>query len=183
MLARLTAGGAEKPTDDTSDPFDVKGDKGGTDERPSGHRYGLFGKPGEFVPQARALGAGLIRAYLYLGQVEPEPGRDDWTVPGALLGPLDGDAKAWITLRSSSPWGTRVTTDFQPQSPARDERANAGFVRRVVGRCAGRVRYWQCNNEPATPACWGRGIAAEYVTQLSWPRPPRPLDRVLEPRT
>src|SRR4051794_37082129 len=30
-----------------------------------GISYGLFGPPGEFVPQARALGAGLVRAYLY----------------------------------------------------------------------------------------------------------------------
>lgn len=104
-------------------------------------------------------------------------------MPDALLGQLDGDAKVWITLCSSSPWGTRVATDFQPQSPARDERANAGFVRRVVGRCAGRVRYWQCNNEPSNTGLLWAGTAAEYVTQLSWPWPPRPLDRVLEPRT
>ena len=39
-----------------------------------GISYGLFGPPGEFVPQARALGAGLVRAYLYWSQVEPEPG-------------------------------------------------------------------------------------------------------------
>ena len=31
-----------------------------------GISYGLFGPPGEFVPQARALGAGLIRAYVVL---------------------------------------------------------------------------------------------------------------------
>lgn len=44
-----------------------------------GISYGLFGEPGEFVPQARALGAGLIRAYLYWGQVEPKPGSYNWT--------------------------------------------------------------------------------------------------------
>lgn len=30
-----------------------------------GISYGLFGPPGEFGPQARALGAGLVRAYLF----------------------------------------------------------------------------------------------------------------------
>ena len=49
----------------------------------------------------------------------------------------------------SSPWGTRVPTDFQPQSPAHDQDAYGEFVRQVVRRCAGRVRYWQCNNEPS----------------------------------
>lgn len=131
-----------------------------------GISYGLFGKPGEFVPQARALGAGLIRVYLYWGQVEPEPGRYDWTVPDTLLGQLNGGAEVWITLCSSSPWGTRVATDFQPQSPARDERAYAEFVRRVVRRCAGRVQYWQCNNEPSNTGLLWAGTAAEYVTQL-----------------
>jgi hypothetical protein len=86
-----------------------------------GISYGLFGKPGEFVPQARALGAGLIRAYLYWGQVEPEPGCYRWEAVDALLGQLTGDEEVRITLCSASPWGTWVPTDFQPQSPARDQ--------------------------------------------------------------
>ncbi|HEY3979744.1 MAG TPA: hypothetical protein VGM79_20885 [Streptosporangiaceae bacterium] len=131
-----------------------------------GISYGLFGEPGEFVPQARALGAGLIRAYLYWGQVESEPGRYRWDAVDALLGQLAGDEEAWVTLCSSSPWGTRVATDFQPQSPARDQRAYAEFVRQVVRRCAGRVRYWQCNNEPSNAGLLWSGTAAEYVEQL-----------------
>jgi hypothetical protein len=83
-----------------------------------GISYGLFGQPGEFVPQARALGAELIRAYLYWGQVEPEPGRYRWEAVDALLGQLTGGEEVWITLCSASPWGTRVPTDFQPQSPS-----------------------------------------------------------------
>ena len=125
-----------------------------------GISYGLFGKPGEFVPHARALGAELIRAYLYWGQVEPEPGSYRWEAVDALLGQLAGDEEVWITLCSASPWGTRVPTDFQPQSPAHDQAAYGEFVRQVVRRCAGRVRYWQCNNEPSN-------------TDLLW-RAPRP---------
>ena len=37
--------------------------------------YGLFGKPDQFLPQLRELGAGLVRVYFYWSQVEPEPGR------------------------------------------------------------------------------------------------------------
>jgi len=132
-----------------------------------GISYGLFGKPGEFVPQARALGAGLIRAYLYWGQLEPEPGRYRWEAADALLGQLTGDEEVWITLCSSSPWGTRVSTDFQPQSPAHDQRAYGEFVRRVVRHCGGRVRYWQCNNEPSNTGLLWAGTAAEYVAQLA----------------
>ena len=98
-----------------------------------GISYGLFGPPGEFVPQARALGAGLVRAYLFWSQVEPEPGHYRWDTVDALLGQLSGDEELWITLCSSSPWGTRQPTDFLPPSPALDQRAYAEFVRRVVG--------------------------------------------------
>jgi hypothetical protein len=131
----------------------------------------MFGPPGEFVPQARALGAGLIRAYLYWSQVEPEPWHFRWDTVDALLGQLSGDEELWITLCSSSPWGTRQPTDFLPPSPALDRRAYAGFVRQVVRRCvdrvgAGRVRYWQCDNEPSNTDLLWAGTAAEYVEQL-----------------
>jgi hypothetical protein len=100
-----------------------------------GISYGLFGPPGEFVPQARALGAGLVRAYLYWSQVEPEPGQYRWDTVDALLGQLTGDEELWITLCSSSPWGTRQPTDFLPPSPALDQRAYAEFARQVVRHC------------------------------------------------
>ena len=136
-----------------------------------GISYGLFGPPGEFVPQARALGAGLVRAYLYWSQVEPEPGQYRWDTVDALLGQLTGDEELWITLCSSSPWGTRQPTDFLPPSPALDQRAYAEFVRQVVRHCvdrvgAGRVRYWQCDNEPSNTDLLWAGTAAEYAEQL-----------------
>ena len=136
-----------------------------------GISYGLFGPPGEFVPQARALGAGLVRAYLYWSQVEPEPGQYRWDTVDALLGQLAGDEELWITLCSSSPWGTRQPTDFLPPSPALDQRAYAEFVRQVVRHCvdqagAGRVRYWQCDNEPSNTDLLWAGTAAEYAEQL-----------------
>jgi hypothetical protein len=132
-----------------------------------GISYGLFGPPGEFVPQARSLGAGLVRAYVFWGQVEPEPGRYRWDVLDALLAQLDGDEEVWITLCSSSPWATRQPTDFLPPSPARDQGAYARFVRQIVRRCAGRVRYWQCDNEPSNTGLLWAGTAAEYVEQLT----------------
>ncbi|GLX07578.1 hypothetical protein [Microbispora sp. NBRC 16548] len=131
-----------------------------------GVSYGLFGPPGTFVPQARSLGAGIVRAYVYWSQVEPEPGRYRWDVVDALLGQLDGDEEVWITLCSSSPWATRTPTDFLPPSPAHDLNAYAEFVRRVVRRCAGRVHYWQCDNEPSNTDLLWAGTADEYVAQL-----------------
>ena len=132
-----------------------------------GISYGLFGPPGEFGPQARALGAGLVRAYLYWSQVEPEPGQYRWDTVDALLRQLDDDTELWITLCSSSRWGTRQATDFLPPSPALDQDAYAGFVRQVVRHCGGRVRYWQCDNEPSNTGLLWAGTAAEYVEQLT----------------
>src|ERR1700755_3601269 len=131
-----------------------------------GISYGLFGPPGEFVPQARALRAGLIRAYLYWSQVEPEPGQYRWDTVDALLGQLTGDEELWITACSSSPWGTRQPTDFLPPSPALDQRAYAEFVRQVVRHCGGRVKFWQCDNEPSNTGLLWAGTAAEYAEQL-----------------
>jgi hypothetical protein len=132
-----------------------------------GISYGLFGPPGEFGPQARTLGAGLVRAYLYWSQVEPEPGQYRWDTVDALLGQLDDDTELWITLCSSSRWGTRQPTDFLPPSPALDQDAYAEFVRRVVRHCGGRVSYWQCDNEPSNAGLLWAGTAQEYAGQLA----------------
>ncbi|WP_433060316.1 hypothetical protein [Dactylosporangium sp. CS-033363] len=131
-----------------------------------GISYGLFGPPGEFVAQAEDLGAGLVRAYLYWSQVEPEPGRFDWTAADALLGQLDGDVEVWLTLCSSSPWATRQATTFLPPSPAKQPDEYERFVREVVQHCQSRILYYQCDNEPSNTDLLWAGSAEEYVTQL-----------------
>ena len=130
-----------------------------------GISYGVFGPPDTFVPQARSLGATLVRAYVYWAQVEPSPGHYDWSAVDALLDQLGGTA-AWLTVCSSSRWGTRVPTDFQPPSPALDDSAYERFVGALVRRCAGRIRYWQANNEPSNTGLLWSGTAGEYVHQL-----------------
>jgi len=132
-----------------------------------GISYGLFGRPDPFVARARELGAGLLRVYVYWGQVEPEPGRWAWDAVDALLDQLDGSEEVWMTISSSSPWATRVATAFLPPSPARDLDAYHRFVHRLVSRCAGRVRYWQCDNEPSNVGLTWSGTAEEYVAQLA----------------
>lgn len=128
--------------------------------------YGLFGKPDQFVPQLRELGAGLVRVYFYWSQVEPEPGRYSFDAVDAFLDQLDGSEEVWVTVCSSSPWATRQATEFLPPSPAKDPEAYCRFVDRLVRHCAGRVRYWQCDNEPSNVGLLWAGTAAEYVAQL-----------------
>ena len=132
-----------------------------------GISYGLFAPPDGFVPQARALGAGLLRAYVYWAQVQPEPGRYVWDTVDALLAQLDGDEEVWLTVCSSSPWATRQPTNFLPPSPATDLDAYASFIGELVRHCGGRVRYWQCDNEPSNTGLLWDGTAEEYVAQLA----------------
>src|SRR6185437_14568524 len=65
-----------------------------------GIHYGLFAPPEPFVPQARALGARLVRAYLYWSQVEPRPGEFVFDTLDTLLDQLYGDVEVWLTLCS-----------------------------------------------------------------------------------
>lgn len=131
-----------------------------------GISYGLFKEPDEFVPQARALGAGLVRAYVYWSQVEPRPGEYDFRVVDALLAQA-ADTGIWLTVCASSPWATRQPTDFLPPSPAKDVAQYREFVRRLVDHCRGRVAYWQCDNEPSNTGLLWAGTAEEYVTHLT----------------
>jgi hypothetical protein len=145
-----------------------------TDVEPEGIRlgivrgisYGLFGKPDIFMPQLRELGATLVRVYVYWSQVEPEPGRYGFEAVDALLDQLDGTEEVWVTVCSSSRWATRQATDFLPPSPADDLAAYRRFLDRLVSHCAGRVRYWQCDNEPSNVGLTWAGTAQEYLAQL-----------------
>jgi hypothetical protein len=128
--------------------------------------YGLFGKPDQFVPQLRELGATLVRVYFYWSQIEPEPGRYTFEAVDAFLDQLDGSEEVWVTVCSSSRWATRQATEFVPPSPAKDPDAYRRLVDRLVRHCAGRVRYWQCDNEPSNVGLTWAGTAAEYVAQL-----------------
>jgi hypothetical protein len=132
-----------------------------------GISYGLFGRPDAFVAPARALGAGLVRVYLYWSQVQPRRGEYRWETVDAILDQYDESVELWLTVCSSSPWASQVATDFLPPSPALDQGVYGEFVRRLVERCAGRVRYWQCDNEVSNAGLLWAGTAAEYVTQLS----------------
>jgi hypothetical protein len=131
-----------------------------------GISYGLFGKPDTFMPQLRELGATLVRIYVYWSQVEPDPGNFTFEGVDALLDQLDGSEEVWITVCSSSRWATQQATDFLPPSPAKDLNTYYEFVFRLVRHCAGRVNFWQCDNEPSNIGLTWLGSAQDYVAQL-----------------
>jgi hypothetical protein len=63
-------------------------------------------------------------------------------------------------------WATEQATDFLPPSPAKDLEAYDRFVRQLVQHCAGRVHYWQCDNEPSNVGLTWAGTADSYLAQL-----------------
>jgi hypothetical protein len=128
--------------------------------------YGLFGKPDEFVPQLRQLGATLVRVYFFWSQVEPEPGSFSFDAVDAFLDQLDGSEEVWVTVCSSSRWATEQAADFLPPSRAKDPGAYHRFVDRLVRHCGGRVAYWQCDNEPSNVGLTWAGTADDYLAQL-----------------
>lgn len=131
-----------------------------------GISYGVFGPPGEFMPQLRALGAGAARVYITWNQVEPEPGKYDWTAVDALLAQVVAADEIWLTVVSASRWATLTASDFLPASPARETTAYSLFIASLVAHCAGKVTYWQCNNEPSNAGLWTGGAEA-YAAQAN----------------
>ena len=121
-------------------------------EVPFGINWGLiYGAPGRaetFMPQARALGAGIARLFFFWGKIEPEPGRFDWTVVDGFLEQVQPSDEVWITVASSSLWATRRATDFLPPSPAHEAAAYYRFVHALVTRCA-RARALLASRERA----------------------------------
>lgn len=131
-----------------------------------GPLYGHMGiKADVFMPQVHQLGAHLIRLFLFWDQIEPERGHFVWDAVDVLLEQLGPSDEAWITLNTSSQWATRHATSFQPPSPALHTEEFERFVSMLINHCTGRVRYWQCNNEPTNPLLW-EGTVADYADQL-----------------
>src|SRR5581483_6470861 len=114
-----------------------------------GFIYGDAGARADvFMPHVRELGAGLIRLFLWWGQIEPEPQRFVWDAVDAFLSQLESSDEAWVMLGSRSLWATRRSADMLPASPARNLDDYYRFVHTLVTHCKGRVRYWQMDNEP-----------------------------------
>ncbi|MFJ4652555.1 hypothetical protein ACIP5Y_14930 [Nocardia sp. NPDC088792] len=130
-----------------------------------GIQYGLVEEADNFTPLVRKLGAGGVRVFFYWSQLEPEPGRYDWSVVDAVLEQSDADTELWFTITAASPWGSTRSTDFLPASTPHDPAGYAALVRALVEHCGGRVRYWQCENEPSNRLFWADS-AADYVRHL-----------------
>lgn len=130
-----------------------------------GIQYGLMAGPDAFAPMTRELGVGGVRVFFYWSQLEPERGRYDWAAVDAALGQMDAGSEVWFTVTASSPWGSTRATDWLPASTPHEPEVFAAMVRALVAHCAGRVRFWQCENEPSNALFWADS-APEYARHL-----------------
>lgn len=121
-------------------------------------------KPETILPQARTVGASFTRITLYWSQIEPKPGVWRWDELDAYLAQLSRPDEGFLTLSSASPWGTRTPSWVFPSSPAKQTADFDAFVRAVVARSKGRIRYFQSDIEPNNPFFW-RGTAEEFAAQ------------------
>ncbi|MFF1615428.1 hypothetical protein ACFVYA_47505 [Amycolatopsis sp. NPDC058278] len=130
-----------------------------------GLTYGIHTEPEVFMPVVRELGARTIRMYLYWSQIEPEPGEFSWEAVDAMLDQMTDSDELWVTVYSTSTWATRHPNPTLPASPALDLAQYRRFVRELVTRCRGKVRMWQCDNEPCVDFLW-TGSPEDYLGHL-----------------
>jgi hypothetical protein len=128
--------------------------------------YGYQGVPAApFMPLLRACGGGMTKVYLFWNQIEPQPGKYDWTAVDALADQLQSPEEGLIAVFSSSQWATERPSTMLPPSPAKNPDDYYRFIFDLVSHCRGRVRYWQNDCEPNNPVFWS-GTKEQFVDEL-----------------
>lgn len=128
--------------------------------------YGYQGVPAvQFLPEVRALRGGFAKIYVFWNQLEPMRGQYDWSATDAFVEQLQSPDEGLIAVYSSSSWATTHSATMIPASPAKDRHEYYRFIRDLVARYKGRVRYWQNDCEPNNPVFWN-GTKEQFVDQL-----------------
>jgi len=92
-----------------------------------------------------------VRQSFYWSEIEPQPGRFDWTVPDRILAALAGHPG--LRLVAALDDGGTVTAPVPPPDPDRF----ASFAGAFAARYGARVDYYQVWDEPNLAAHWGGG--------------------------
>jgi polysaccharide biosynthesis protein PslG len=116
------------------------------------------------VADHRLLGAQVVRDSLLWDQIEPQPGRFDWTLTDAFIARLaQAGIEPVLDIMGSPSWANGKAANvpshelfIPPQGPAFDAwvRDYAAFVMAAVKRYHGVVHRWEIWNEPNKDAFW-----------------------------
>ena len=131
-----------------------------------GFLYGYSGTKAEtFMPIVRGMGGGFTKVYLFWNQIEPERDQFQWEALDAFVNQLNSPEEGLVSLFSTSTWAVEKPGTMLPPSPAKNSDDYYRFVRAVVARAKGRVRYWQNDSEPNSPIYWA-GTKDQFVQEL-----------------
>jgi hypothetical protein len=111
------------------------------------------------------MGGGFTKVYLFWNQIEPEKGHFQWDALEAFVNQLNSPDEGLVSLFSTSTWAVEKPGTMLPPSPAKNPDDYYRFVRAVVARTKGRVRYWQNDSEPNSPIYWA-GTKDQFVQEL-----------------
>ncbi len=130
------------------------------DENPLGVAYGGFYKGGKFLNYIRELNINSTHINIRWKEVEPRKGHRNWRAVDNFVKQLrDGD-RALIRIKTNSPWTSRGEA-----SMPKDMEHYKSFVRELVERTEGKVRYFECDWEIDSRKFWD-DTPANYVRLL-----------------
>lgn len=122
------------------------------------------GRYPEWMPKMADAGINWVRTFPDWNQLEPAPGKWNWSGMDALL---DTAARARLNISALFLYNARWLNGDDHTFPTNNE-AWSTYVSNVVRHAAGRVRYWEVWNEPqnfashSTPADYARIVTHAY---------------------
>jgi O-antigen ligase len=121
------------------------------------------------LDQARELGLGVVRQRIAWGQIEPEPGRYDWTFCDRILPEVEAAGLSLIAVIETSPaWARAAWEQDNPWAPPADPAQYARFAGAFAARYGVSVLAYQIWDSPNIAPHWGNGAVdpAGYVALL-----------------
>jgi len=119
------------------------------DENPLGVAYGGFYKGGRFLHFIRDLNVNSTQINIRWKEVESQKGRFNWRAVDNFVKQLKDGDRALIRIKTNSKWTSRGEA-----SMPRDMEQYATFVRTLVGRTHGKVKYFESDWEIDSRKFW-----------------------------
>lgn len=127
-------------------------------------RTGMAGALARRLADAAGLGASIVRVDLWWSVVEPAPGVWSWETTDRVVAEITA---AGLTPYAILCYGPAWNAARAPVTAA-DRAAFGAYVRAVVTRYRGQIRYWEIWNEPDITPFWApQPEAADYAALLA----------------
>lgn len=141
-------------------------------DNPFGVFFPIYSDSKDLLKSAKELGIQKTRIPLYWGKIEPKRGEYDFSFFDLYIDKLnESNIMPVVTIKSISSWGTRALTgeDYETLStsrPPKNMKDYENFLKTVVNRYKGKVKYWQIENELYAYSQYWSGSNEEYLDLL-----------------